>query len=593
MQGFVMMGLEALPSRRVALVFVLFFPLLPLAGCGGGAQLPGAVAPTPVPPTGVRDRLTVADLFGRSNPGIVHNRYYEALGDTRAATHALCGTLHFSETPMATTHPDSDWRGGGHTLFPAFSLPVASRDGWLVPLERDLILSGHRAASDRGSLWNVIVDAGRVWDEATDGGYSRGAVPFTFTDNFVGQARNGLATFVFNGIEVSSVAIQVTQETAPVGEHLRADFSALVPVTFDADCPAHAEAATAAFARERASRLPLRPWSDLPDAARSQATVRAGFTDTDFSAVALLLDGQLYQQEVATRSGPHPWPERMRHGVFSVTKTLGLGLAMLYLAGRYGDGIFEARIVDYVPELVDHAGWQGVTFHHTLNMMTGTVGADSGAAIIPFLHARSAAEKIAAIRALPDAPPAPGTQFEYHSTHSFVLSLAMNNLVRSREGKDADYWSMVEEAVLAPIGVPRVPIQRTFEAGGGLGIPIMGWGSYPDVDAAAKVAQLLQDGGAHGGRQLLSPTKTREAMRRAGHAGYATANPNERYLHSVWTVRTDTGRCTIDVPLMSGAGGNHVMMLPSGLSVIRFMDADDFEVRPATLAAEMYRSSCR
>jgi hypothetical protein len=82
-------------------------------------------------------------------------------------------------------------------------------------------------------------------------------------------------------------------------------------------------------------------------------------------------------------------------------------------------------------------------------------------------------------------------------------------------------------------------------------------------------------------------------MRRAGHAGYATSAAHERYLHSVWTVRTDTGRCTIEVPLMSGAGGNHVLMLPSGLSLVRFMDADDFEVRDTARAAEMYRSSCR
>jgi hypothetical protein len=121
----------------------------------------------------------------------------------------------------------------------------------------------------------------------------------------------------------------------------------------------------------------------------------------------------------------------------------------------------------------------------------------------------------------------------------------------------------------------------------------MGWGGYPDVDATAKVARLLQDDGAHAGRQLLSRTKTREAMRRAGQAAYPTSNPNERYLHSVWTVRTDTGRCTIEVPLMSGAGGNHVLMLPSGLSMVRFMDADNMEVRNATRAAEMYRSSCR
>jgi hypothetical protein len=77
------------------------------------------------------------------------------------------------------------------------------------------------------------------------------------------------------------------------------------------------------------------------------------------------------------------------------------------------------------------------------------------------------------------------------------------------------------------------------------------------------------------------------------HPGYATGTASERYLHSVWTVHTDTGRCTIDVPLMSGHGGNHVMMLPSGLSVVRFMDANDYEVSHATRAAELIRSSCR
>jgi len=582
-------------ARRLALALSPAFLATLLAGCGGDGSptSPPPLAPTPIPPAGMRDHLTLADLTASSPPGVLHNLYYQPIGAVRATSNALCGTLHFAETRMDTAHPDSDWRGGGLTLFPAFSLPVVTRDDWLIPLEREIILSGHGGGGSGRSAWNVIADPGRVWEETGDAGYSRAAFPFTLTDNFVGQARNGLATFAFDRVGVSRVAIQITQETAPVGEHVRADFSALVPVAWDPECPADAEAAVAAFERERAARLPLRSWLDLPNAQASWTSVRDGFADTDLSAVALLMDGQLYVQQVATRSGPHPFPEWMRHGVFSVTKTMGLGLSMLYLAERYGDVVFDQRITDHVPELADHPGWQGVTFHHTLNMMTGTVGANSGPAVSPFIQARSAAAKIAAIRALPDAAPAPGVQFDYQSTHSFVLSLAMNNLVRAREGPAADYWSMVGEAVLEPIGVPHLPVQRSVESDGSLGIPIMGWGGYPDVDAAAKVAQLLQDDGAHAGRQLLSRTKTREAMRRAGHAGYATSNANERYLHSLWTVRTDTGRCTIEVPLMSGAGGNHVLMLPSGLSMIRFMDADDFEVRDTARAAEMYRSSCR
>lgn len=581
-------------ARTAAALAVLL--VAGLAGCGGEGGSPSAPlppAPTPTPAAGVRNLLTTEDLFGDRSPGIVHTDYFKPLGEVRAASHRLCGTLHFAETRMTTTHPDTTWMGSGNTLFPAFSLPVVGHAGWLVPMARDLILSGRGAGGSGGSLWNVIVNPGRTWEETADAGYSRAAFPFTLTDNYVGQARNGLATFVFDGIETSSLHIQVAQETAPVGEYQRVDFSALVPIRFDPECPAGADAAVAAFERELASRLPLHRWAELPDAQRSQSISREGFAGADFSAVALLLDGLLYQQDVATRAGPHPWPEWMRHGVFSVTKTLCLGVSMFHLAQRYGDAIFDERITDYVPELADHPGWRDVTFHDTLNMVTGTVGANEGAAISPFIHARSASEKLAAIHRLPDAPAAPGTTFDYESTHSFVLSCAMNRYVQFREGPQADYWTLVREGVFDPLGIPHLPVSRSFEAGGELGPPIMGWGSYPDVDATAKLAQLLQDDGRHGGRQLLSRAKVREAMRRAGTPAYATGTASERYLHSVWTVRIDVGACTIDVPLMSGFGGNHVLMFPSGLSLVRFMDADDYEIAAATHAAEMYRSSCR
>ena len=37
-------------------------------------------------------------------------------------------------------------------------------------------------------------------------------------------------------------------------------------------------------------------------------------------------------------------------------------LSLFYFAERYGEDIFDAFITDYVPELADHPGWQGVTF---------------------------------------------------------------------------------------------------------------------------------------------------------------------------------------------------------------------------------------
>ena len=419
------------------------------------------------------------DLFAGRFPSVVHNRYFQPIGDRRDAGHALCGTLRFAETRMATTHPDSTWLGSGQTLFPSFALGVVRDGGWLVPLERDLILSGAGSGTSGSSFWNVIASPGAVWQETTDAGFSRAALPFVLTDNFIGQARNGLATFVFDAAAVSPVAIQITQETAPSDEYQRVDFHAVVPVVFDPQCPPEAAAALESFAEERAARLPLRPWSDLPDAERLRRTVQDGFPEADLSAVALLLDGQLFQQPVATRSGPHPWPEWMRHGVFSVTKTLGLGLAMFHLAQRYGDSIFDERVTDHLPELAGHAGWQAVTFDHVLNMVTGTAGSDEGNDIAPFIRARSTAEKLAAIGRLPDASPAPGAQFRYASTHCFVLSSALQRYVQAREGPGADYWRLVEEGVQRPMGVPHLPLARTVEANGAPRIPIMGCGATP------------------------------------------------------------------------------------------------------------------
>ena len=112
-------------------------------------------------------------------------------------------------------------------------------------------------------------------------------------------------------------------------------------------------------------------------------------------------------------------------------------------------------------------------------------------------------------------------------------------LVKAREGRDADYWSMVRAAVLEPIGVPRLPISRSIESDGALGVPIMG-------RRLSGRRRHGQGGAAPAGRRgprrapAPQPDEDREAMRRAGQAAYPTSNANERYLHSVWTVRTDT-----------------------------------------------------
>lgn len=535
-----------------------------------------------------RDRLTVTALIEGDVPEIVHNDYFRPIGATDTPSHRFSGILHFSETTMVTALPDADWQGAGQTIFPEFSVPVVARDRDLIPLERGTILSGEKATS----IWNVIVSPGRVWSESGDAGYSRAALPFTLVNNAIGQARNGIAAFIYNDGMISSVAVQITQETAPVDTYMRTELRAMVPARYEPRVFDDEARIVTDFEVERAARLPLRPWSDLQDAELARARFNDDTVPSDLSAGAILIDGVLYAQSVSTRTaGPFPYPERMRHGVFSVTKTLSMAVSMFYVAHKYDDAVFDTLITDYIPILADHQGWRGVTFAHTLGMATGVRGGEEGSAIHPFIVARTATAKLRAIRELPDADPRPGETFEYYSTHFFVLSYALNQYVKAREGPDADYWSLVQRDVLRPLGIVHLPVQRTIEPGGSLGTPTQAWGSYPTVEETAKIALLLSNQGRLGDRELLSPTRIREALSPSLEAGYDTGG-NQSYLHSVWRRPANLPGCVVHVPTMSGHGGNLVMMLPNGLVAIRFADDNDYDVTPMVHATELYRSSC-
>ena len=60
--------------------------------------------------------------------------------------------------------------------------------------------------------------------------------------------------------------------------------------------------------------------------------------------------------------------------MFSVTKSLGAAVALLRLAQKYGDEVFDLKIKDYVPVTAGHDGWERVTFGDALNMATGYRG---------------------------------------------------------------------------------------------------------------------------------------------------------------------------------------------------------------------------
>jgi CubicO group peptidase (beta-lactamase class C family) len=284
----------------------------------------------------------------------------------------------------------------------------------------------------------------------------------------------------------------------------------------------------------------------------------------------------------------------MRHGIFSVTKSMGAAMAMLNLAQRYGEEVFDLHVTDYVTVPASHDGWEAVTFGDALSQATG-IGDDPSPQVKDitseegtpkwnqFAAARSAQEKLDVIGTYGKYPWGPGEVARYNSTNVFVLSVAMDRFLKTQEGPQADIWDMVLEQVYNPIGIYSAPIMRTLEPDGSRGVPIFGYGLYPTVQDLAKVALLLRDGGQHEGRQLLHTGKLAEILLRIKEAGLPSSEFNAfgegRYHLSFWAMPYRSRRGDrFMIPYMSGFGGNRVVFNPNGIISFRVTDAVSYEL---------------
>jgi len=600
------------PGARPARLLALLAAVLSSA-CGGsepGAGVnnlemrPPQSGPQTPPSGAMRAELDLAELLrvDAYATGPIDNRFYMPVGAPLPAAHGLQGRLSVAEAPMHGTTTDSNYGQTGLLWFPGFAADFFVVGDYLVPVERGIL-----ARAGTRSHWRVILSPGRTWAESGDGGWSRASFPFVLVSDDTNEAHNGLATFLFNDTQTSALQFQIVQETASWN---RNDFWGRLPLAYTPGARADEPALRAQFEAEIASLTPVRDWSALGshhDASLWHEFTR-GLDSDDLSASGVVVDGVIYMRPCATRLGDYPYCEFMRHGAFSVTKSMGAALTLLRLAQKYGDEVLTLKIRDYVDVTARHSGWSEVRFIDVLDMATGVGDANPDRhAIDPFadenavtLGAWSSSDsedlKLDAVFAQGDYSWGPGEVFRYNTTHTFVLSAAMQEFLVRREGADARLWDMMMREVFEPIGIRHFPMMHTLEAGAAPGIPLMGIGLYPTVDDVAKIATLLHDGGRVGGVQLLSERGLRDALFDGGHGlptGEVSAAGQHFYSMSFWSLPQRQGRCFEQMPYMEGYGGNLVLLHPSGATAFRFADAGSYDVEALSEVASEIRHWCR
>jgi hypothetical protein len=556
--------------------------------------------PAVVRPSGTtRDRILASELLATwTGDGPVHNDYFMPIGSAAPARHSLHGTLTVPALKLSSAHNGC---AGLPSPSSAFTIEFLTHGEHLVPAIRTIIWSSDRR-------FGIVLSPGRIWSEPGDQGFSRASFPFAIVNPIDNGTRNGLATFLFDDSRVSNLRAQITQETMAWA---RNDNWGEVPMTYERGTIADEARVRAQFESERGLETPIKPWSALPVAAPSPAldAFDGSAAPDDISASGFVIDGALYAKGCQTRSGPYPYCRHMRHGVFSVTKSLGAAVALLRLAAKYGDDVFEEKIADYVRITAAHDGWEGVTFADALNMAVpiGDIGPrrdwpdpapdeNQPKFIGWMIKSRTAQEKLDYGFSYGKYPWGRGEVVRYNTIVTFTLAAAMDAYLKRKEGPNAQLWDMVLDEVYRPIGILHAPMLHTVEPDGSRGIPILGFGLTPTIDDLAKLVKLLQGRGQHHGNQILSAAKIDEALRRTA-AGLSTRVPSrfgdQRYHLSFWSLpyRTALG-CSVHVPYMLGYGGNIVLLLPNGVSAFRIADGHTYDPETMILASEAIRPLC-
>ena len=538
-----------------------------------------------------RDQLTVEKLNNDSIFPLIDMSYFAKPNWGLEASHPFSGSISFVDTKL--NYPKQRDYYPGENVFPQIHLDFISNGGELIPIQKEIISTRHSSKS----LWDVMVGVGEVWREQEDGDWNRASFPLTLTDRYIGQARNCVVTFVYKSDSISNVCLQCSQETADIDDIQIGNIRGTLPTFFQSKQYPDSTNIIDKHRQFTSNLLPVLPLNEI-DVNHEVADYfeKSIYTNAPTSLGAILLDGKIYLHPPKTRHGLYPYPNEMRHGLYSVTKSMAGALSLFYFAERYGKGIFDERIIDYVPILENHPGWQEVTFSHTLNMVTGIVGSERAEHLLNILIIPETAEEcIKNIASLKDLPEAPGQKFNYASTNLFVLSYALQNYVERKEGKKVYYWDLIRENVLIPIGAENFTLLHTIERDSTKGIPILAYGALPSMDEVAKIALLINNEGEYNGQQILNKEKIREALGRTEWTGYITNNDfrGKNYTHSFWSDRIKTRNCRINASYMLGFGENYVVFLPSKAVILRFLDEHDLKIRKLVKRVENIKSSCQ
>jgi hypothetical protein len=485
---------------------------------------------------------------------------------------------------------------------PEFDIQFVQDGSYLIPVKQGLIYTGHK-------YWNTIIGPGRIWQEKNDNGYARISFPFTLVERNQNCTHNGVMAFLYNGKEVTPLYYQITQETCL---EFKFDLWGQTGVQYFPESIPQAAEIRKAYSLEIKNRLPTKPLSalmdDFPEARINLDRFASGITKKDLTAYGLVINNVNYVSGCATRYGQYAYCENMRLPSYSTAKSAFAAVALMRLGQKYGTGVYDLLVKDYVPETDQSEGdWSAVTFKNALDMGTGNydeVGyeIDESSSIMgSFLdEAETLQEKSHFALQFGNQSP-PGQVWVYHTSDTFLLTLAMNNFLIQKEGEGSDIFNFVRDEVYSPLGLSAGALSSLRTDNNEKGIPFGGYGLFFTRDDIAKITSLLNvDHGKLGDEQILEPGLLDAALQRdSSDRGLNTTGvPVFKYHYGFWAKEWTPAKdrqfaCSFWTPFMSGFGGITVALMPNGAAYYYFSDNNEFSWYDAIYETNKLKPICQ
>jgi CubicO group peptidase (beta-lactamase class C family) len=466
-----------------------------------------------------------------------------------------------------------------YACLPEFDFEFVQSNGYLIPVQRGLIITSH-------PQWNLILEPGRVWQEPGDEGFSRASLPFALTVKGGNATFNGTLTFLFDDQNVSKVWYQVTQETT---SYTRANFWGLLDASYHPGIVADADQIRESFTQELAARFPTKPIEALAQdyPGIDLSAFGSGVTPEHMTWYGVVVNGINYLGGCQTRFGLYPYCESMRATSYSTAKSAFVSVALMRLAQKYGPEVTNLLIKDYVPKYAVSPGdWEIVTFNHALDMSTGNYVSsgfmtdDNSEKMGEFFAAQPYAERIKAAFAAPHMAE-PGTRWVYRTSDTFILTRSLHNYLQTQEGSDADIFEFVVDEIYRPLGLGPGAFSTMRTADNGWqGQAEGGYGLWWIPDDIAKITILLNnDDGKINGEQILHPGLLAASLQHDPYDRGVKIDSQRMYNNAFWAnhyTKASGFDCEFWVPQMLGVSGNVVALFPNGITYYYFSDNQEF-----------------